>query len=200
MSDAFKLCCTYCRQPLRGNAVGCPECGLLAHGSCRQGVPACATLGCEAPAVPHPHRIQIKRAGARRSMRILFGLALVCLLACVALGLQASSVRKDRRVSRHFRASAATLERACAAYEGDLGEPPRGLSDFWSARPETVGRWKGPYLLPRDLKDPFGRYLSERGTHELQVVSFGADGRWGQDDWIWIPGARRFRPAKASER
>ncbi|MBL4844406.1 MAG: type II secretion system protein GspG [Planctomycetes bacterium] len=197
---SFKLSCSYCCGPLGGSALGCSDCGLLAHGTCRAGVPACATLGCRGPVTPDPNVARAAKLGSQRRVKVLIAVAVLCLSASVALGFRAFSAIEERRVSRHLKDTAKALERACAAYEHDLGEEPRGLSDFWSPRVGTIGRWNGPYLLPQDLKDPYGRYFSECGSHELQVVSFGPDGRWGTDDWSWVRVARRFRSSDQLER
>lgn len=78
------------------------------------------------------------------------------------------------------------FERALDAYRLDVGRYPtseEGLPALL-VKPATAAQWNGPYLGKDIPPDPWGNpyvYRSPGSKKEIEVVSYGADGKAGGD-------------------
>lgn len=78
------------------------------------------------------------------------------------------------------------FERALDAYRLDVGRYPTGEEGLAAllVKPASAGQWNGPYLGKEIPVDPWGNayvYRSPGGKQEIEIVSFGADGKSGGD-------------------
>ncbi len=75
---------------------------------------------------------------------------------------------------------------ALGVYKLDTGLYPTNAQGLQAlrVRPQNVSNWQGPYLPQEIPVDPWGRayfyrYPPERGGHEPEIISYGADGTPG---------------------
>ncbi|MCA1323578.1 type II secretion system major pseudopilin GspG [Herbaspirillum sp. alder98] len=78
------------------------------------------------------------------------------------------------------------FERALDAYRLDVGRYPTGEEGLSAllVKPAAVGQWNGPYLGKEIPPDPWGNpyvYRSPGSKREIEIISYGADGRAGGD-------------------
>lgn len=117
------------------------------------------------------------------------------LLVLVILGvLAALVVPKFTNRSQQARETAAqadisNIETAINAFEIDTGRFPSGEEGLAALlqQPASVQAWRGPYLQRGMPKDPWGnpyvyRYPGQMNPSGFDLLSFGPDGREGNDD------------------
>jgi general secretion pathway protein G len=66
-------------------------------------------------------------------------------------------------------------------YSLDIGYPPERLDDLVH-KPDSIANWGGPYIDDKELLDAWGHrfvYSNPGEHHDIDIVSYGADGRPG---------------------
>jgi general secretion pathway protein G len=114
------------------------------------------------------------------------------LVVLVIIGLLAALVGPSlyQRISPAKESAArAQIENFATALDGflvDIGRYPstqEGLNAL-RAKPESLDKWKGPYLKKEIPLDPWGQayvYRAPGRSGGYEIVSYGADGREGGD-------------------
>ena len=83
------------------------------------------------------------------------------------------------------------IRSALNLYRQDMGKYPlsrEGGLDNLMKTPRPKGRWSGPYLTEKQIKDPWGHDIQyfapprDKAYGAYQVISYGTDGEESDDD------------------
>ena len=131
--------------------------------------------------------------GQAKPARLRAGFTLLELLVVVAIiGLLAAYVgpRYFSQISKSERgvakAQVEAFVKALDAYRLDVGRYPSGEEGLNALvdRPGALANWNGPYLQKTVPADPWGHayeYRSPGARAEVEVISYGKDGKAGGD-------------------
>lgn len=122
------------------------------------------------------------RAASQRGITLIEILLAVAIIAFLATMVAADFfwfTRSDK--VNNAKAGTKMIASVASRYFVDTKHVARSMEDLLS-NPKGIVNWKGPYLTPSQALDPWrNRYsLQSPGQHgELDVISFGEDGREG---------------------
>jgi general secretion pathway protein G len=114
-------------------------------------------------------------------IEILMVVGIIAFLAVMVVG-EIIPIGRDVNV-RNAQAGVRMIASVTSRYFLDTSSAPKSIEDLLSNE-RGVQNWKGPYITPSQALDPWkNRYvIYAPGQHsELDVVSFGEDGREGGD-------------------
>ena len=124
-----------------------------------------------------------------------FKTVILCWAAVLFLFLTFSGCTK--RIQEITRPSPAQLQKAAREqitavrkavdfYTQEVGTYPEMLEDLLYCPPGYEDVWAGPYLKKSYLRDPWGRpffYYSSKSNKSYDLISYGADGKPGGEDY-----------------
>lgn len=129
-----------------------------------------------------------ERAAVRASagFTLLEMLAVIVLIGVIA-GIVSSKVIDsiNRGKWDAGKAQLSKLDGAIERYALDNGVFPSKLDDLVN-KPPAAAAWRGPYLKPSEVKDPFGYAFFYRAPGEhgaFDIVFYGKDGKPGGSDF-----------------
>ncbi len=136
-----------------------------------------------------------RSAWARTRAFTLVELVVVMTIIAILATAVAVEVTNRVRVARRTRAlqDIKTFETALDLYAADNGAPPTTEQGLAALRkrpsiPPIPRNWNGPYIKKDVPLDPWGneyvyRYPGQRNPDGYDLISYGADGKPGGEDW-----------------